>query len=300
MRVLIIGPGRLGGMIASEALAEQRVEEVFLVGRDREKTSAVAIDLADAFPTKTIHAGSVEEAQGTFDYSFFSFSTLQWRRSIGPNDRILEAPTNMAIFRNIQRSLRSLRLGTIVVISNPVDILTRYIAETLETPSQVFGFGISLDELRIATALRQLSAYDGTRVRCVGEHGAHVVPLLSTLREISTPTRRLYSDALRIAFSRTASIIQHVGIPLYGPAREFGTFFAALVGKGNSIYSMSAYLEREYEGVQGIATGVGVSISRGSIAVTERPPFSDYEHYLFQKSAAALRAQYATAIRARS
>lgn len=100
----------------------------------------------------------------------------------------------MEVAEDNVRLTRELFLGTkfkyspyIVVLSNPVDIITYFVQHyTSAAPGKVFGTGTMLDSARLSSLLVE-RGYTTKPIRAfvVGEHGNTMVPLFSRIREIT-------------------------------------------------------------------------------------------------------------------
>jgi L-lactate dehydrogenase len=93
---------------------------------------------------------------------------------------------NVSLFKSILGSLQGVKLAegaTILVVSNPVDILTYLAAESgIVPPQQVLGLGTVLDTCRFRSLLADHFNVNATDVKALilGEHGDSMVPILSS------------------------------------------------------------------------------------------------------------------------
>jgi malate/lactate dehydrogenase len=289
-RILIIGPGKLGGQIAFHALRTGVVSKVFLAGQNYAKTEGIATDMGEAFPQCEIVPLSSYRALEPVELTFFTFSTLEWHSSIGVNDRLIEAKANVEIINQISTDADPELLGTIIVISNPVDILTWHTTLIFEKDN-VFGFGISLDEHRINSIVTRLYGAKFERIQCLGEHGMHLVPLLSQVLSESQLSSELYDQVLKEAFARTGSIIKRVSIPFYGPLRELERVLDMLLMCKSGALTMSRYLREPFLGVEGVALGVPLTVEKGKFKGTRNVAINRLETELFVKASNAVIAQ---------
>jgi L-lactate dehydrogenase len=99
---------------------------------------------------------------------------------------------NANIVRDIGRRLRGTR-GILVVVANPVDVLTRVLCEESGLPpARVLGTGTMLDTARLRQVLGRELAIDSRSIHAyvVGEHGDSEVVLWSGARVGGKPLRR--------------------------------------------------------------------------------------------------------------
>ena len=93
---------------------------------------------------------------------------------------------NVTLFRGILQSLKGAGLrkdAIVLVVSNPVDILTQLAVEQTGLPAaQVIGLGTSLDTSRFCSLIASSLRLPPTQVRAMilGEHGDSMVPIWSS------------------------------------------------------------------------------------------------------------------------
>lgn len=291
MKILIIGTGKIGGYAAFSLLKNDRVEKLVIAGSNLLKASGICQDLKDAYPQRNIETVQLSEVNETFDLTILSFSSLKWNPGIDVNDRLIEAKSNISVLDEINKNTGFERLGTIIVVSNPVDILTTYIAEKSGS-ANVIGFGLSIDEKRITSVVNSLFKTDYPRVRCIGEHGISIIPLLSRLSPYSDYEEALYNKIKKLSFEATSTIIRNVSIPVYGPLSEIEVLLETLINKQSKIISAGYFLKEPLFGESGVAVGLPVKIHEGRIAGYELPEISATEKELFKKSVYHIRQNY--------
>lgn len=289
--ILIVGPGRLGGQIAFHSLRTGIVRKVFLAGHDHAKTEGIAADLSEAFPEGEVVALKDYTALEPVEWTFFTFSTLEWHSSIGVNDRLIEANTNIQIVNQISANAIPELFGTVIVISNPVDIVTWHTTLALKKDN-VFGFGISLDEHRIASTATRLLGRRVERIPCLGEHGMRLVPLLSHVMDESRLSSEMYDQVLKEAFAHTGLIIKRASIPYYGPLRELERVLNLLLTRQSGTVTMSKYLRDPFLNVEGVALGVPIIVENGEFKGTGNVAVSSLERELFVRASEAVASQW--------
>ena len=87
--------------------------------------------------------------------------------------------------------------ATVLVVSNPVDVLTYLAAQRLDLPpSQVMGLGTQLDTIRFRSLIADKLTVPPTQVSALilGEHGDSMVPIWSSA-PIGRPAAGRYSPA---------------------------------------------------------------------------------------------------------
>jgi malate/lactate dehydrogenase len=139
---------------------------------------------------------------------------------------VLETEGNLGLIKSLLPQLSAARDKTIIVYTNPVDIICHYLGQTLDSGNRVFGFGSSLDSLR----LRNLLGIDGM---VVGEHGVSMVPL-----GVSDQRGEIQAARAEILGS-VARVVQDQGYTALGPEMATRELLQALFGGQAGILPMS-------------------------------------------------------------
>jgi malate/lactate dehydrogenase len=295
MKILIIGIGRIGSYLAYYLLNTDTSLKLFLYGHDPIKAEGLLHDLKEAFPNAQINAVKDISDIEPVELTIMTFSTLKWFPQLNVNDRLIEGVNNLRILDSISRDVPSESLGTILIISNPVDILTWHATIKFNTQN-VFGFGISLDEKRMAAVVSQKFGGDYLRVQCVGEHGHNIVPILSMISEIENCSSILYDELKNEMFIHTSKIIKNVSIPLFGPLRELERLLPFFIGKSNGTISVSKYIDKPYMGISDLALGLPVQLQKGKFIGFKKLGLNNVEYALFQKAANQIKNTYLSLI----
>ncbi len=254
-----------------------------MVGRCGGKVAGVCADLSEAFPNCLVRPAGSSRDVGEVDAAFFAFSTLSWSPSVGFNDRQVEAIENFRIVRQLRQEFGRTKFGQICVISNPVDLLARYVSEQFGS-GWVYGLGSTLDARRCRIAVERLWGKTVGELRCIGEHGAHLVPLLSEATDRDLP-REEYESLRRAVFESAGQIIRNWAVPLFGPLRCCFEHLDAVFRDSDVQTTLSTMLTEELYGVcPGIALGVPVRLHRGSLGEVLHLDISEMEQGLFREA----------------
>ena len=150
---------------------------------------AEAMDLAHGasfYPAATVRVVNIEEMIGA------DAIVVAAGRGGGPEETRQDLLTeNAQIVRDIGLRLRG-HSGMVIVVSNPVDVLTHVLAKSSGMPPErVIGTGTILDTARLRQVIGQELRLDPRSIHAhvVGEHGDSEVVLWSGARVGGTPLR---------------------------------------------------------------------------------------------------------------
>jgi L-lactate dehydrogenase len=185
----VVGTGRVGASVAISTLHAGFASELLLADVRHEVAEGEAMDLAHGaafYTTAAVRAVPVDEALET------DALVVAAGRGGKPGESRLDLlRDNAGILRELGAKLRNYR-GLVVVVSNPVDVLTYVIAESSGLPPErVMGTGTMLDTARLRQALGQELRVDphSVHAQVVGEHGDSEVVLWSSANVGGTSLR---------------------------------------------------------------------------------------------------------------
>ena len=185
MKVSIIGGGGLVGSCAAYALqCGGIVREIALLDVNANLAAGHALDLMHGSPSiadQLLSSGGYEHVPD----SDVICITAGLRRK--PEESRLDLINrNTDLFSSILVEIQKVgvkKTAVVVVVSNPVDILTSLAASKLGLPvSQVLGLGTQLDTIRFCSLISDAlkSSPTQTRALILGEHGDSMVPVWSS------------------------------------------------------------------------------------------------------------------------
>jgi L-lactate dehydrogenase len=185
MKVSIIGGGGLVGSCAAFALQTGKiVRELALLDVNADLVAGQALDLlhgATLMGDQVIVSGGYEHI-ATSDCICI---TAGLRRK--PDESRLDLINrNVDLFMGILGEVAKAGVrkdATVLVVSNPVDILTYVAAKRLDLPQgRVIGLGTQLDTIRFRSLIAQKLGAPATQVSALilGEHGDSMVPIWSS------------------------------------------------------------------------------------------------------------------------
>ncbi|MCC7336112.1 MAG: lactate/malate dehydrogenase family protein [Pirellulaceae bacterium] len=185
MKVSIIGGGGLVGSCAGFALQCGGVaREIALLDVNADLAAGQALDILHGGPSvadQIISSGSYEHVPS----SDVVCITAGLRRK--PDESRLDLINrNTDLFVQILQQVKAAGLkpsAKVLVVSNPVDILTYVAAKSLGlTEQQVIGLGTQLDTIRFCSLIADHLKAPATQTRALilGEHGDSMVPIWSS------------------------------------------------------------------------------------------------------------------------
>lgn len=182
-KVAIVGVGYVGSTIAYAMALRDVAREIVLIDRNEEKALGEARDIRHGIPSM----GTSDVYPGTFaDCSDCDMIVICAGRNRRPGESRLDlANENTEIMWGLVNEIKKhYTRGVILVISNPVDVLTYKADQWLGLPNgTVFGSGCILDCSRL---VRSVADHVGLSTGVingyvVGEHGDGQVPLWSRM-----------------------------------------------------------------------------------------------------------------------
>lgn len=190
MKIGIVGMGWVGSSVAISTLHTGIATELLVHDARSGLAEGEALDLAQGasfYPTAGVRAAPVE------DMADADAVVIAAGRGGHPGEsRLALMRENAAIVRAVAERLTRLR-GLLVVVTNPVDIMTRVATEASGLPpARVIGTGTMLDTARLRHMLgRELAlAPRSIHAHVVGEHGDSEVVLWSAARAGGVQLRR--------------------------------------------------------------------------------------------------------------
>ena len=180
-KAAIIGCGFVGASIAYALMQKGTFSEIVLLDANEKKAEGEAMDISHGLPfahAMDIYAGRYEDIR---DASVIIITAGANQR---PGETRLDlVQKNAGIMKSVIREIKRVRCeGILLIVSNPVDILT-YVAlkESGFPPARVIGSGTVLDTARLKYILSEKLEVDSRNVHAfiIGEHGDSELPVWS-------------------------------------------------------------------------------------------------------------------------
>jgi len=172
-KIAIIGCGFVGSTCAFALMQSGMFSEMVLIDADQARAEGEAMDISHGTPFAKplkIYAGDYDDIRDA------AIIVVTAGANQKPDETRLDlVHKNVKIFQSIIPQIRERNCGGILlVVSNPVDILT-YVAQRLSgfTENRVIGSGTVLDTARLKRAVSERLTVDSRSVHAfiIGEHG---------------------------------------------------------------------------------------------------------------------------------
>ncbi len=295
MKIGIVGMGWVGSSVAISTLTSGVASELVVNDCRRDLAEGEAMDLAHGaafYPAAHVRAADLGELADAD-----AVVIAAGRGGTAGESRLALLRENAAIVRDIASALRPLR-GLLVVVTNPVDVMTQVAAQASGLPlARVIGTGTMLDTARLRHVLgRELSVEPRSiHAHVVGEHGDSEVVLWSGARMGGISLRRLggwTAEREHIAAGEVRSAAYEIIRRKGATNHAIGLVTAALLRWALRGERRVLTVSRVQEGALGIRD-VALSLpaivdASGAIEVLE-PEMDDLEREALDRSADVLR-----------
>jgi L-lactate dehydrogenase len=210
--VAILGSGGVGIACAGPLLQLGLASEVTLYDLDGDRARGEALDFQHAaplLPECSIEGGPMDSIRAA------DIAVLTAGAHTQPGQTRLDTVDhNLAMATEVADALEQALPRVVIVVSNPVDVLTEYLTRRWESrPVHVFGTGTSLDSWRLRELLAvELGVHPGNvHAWVIGEHGdSAVFPFESARVGAFSLTEFSRLSGRRMATGRLDEIEQHV------------------------------------------------------------------------------------------
>lgn len=289
-KVSILGStGTIGKNVAFTLARMDTVSEIVLLTRKNSirKAEGEVLDMYDALAAENIRCNLIPSNNyEDMRDSDIVLITAGMARKEGM-DRLDLAKPNAKIVHNYGKQIAKYAPDSIIlVVTNPVDVMTTIALEASGfDKNKVIGIGNHLDSLRLKMILAKHFNINSAEIhtRVIGEHGNHMVPLLSSTTIGGIPLKYfIRSELLDIKkiinqLKQTGkSIIARKGATEYGPSYAIAHLISTIITDSNKILSVSTYLDNEIENVSGVSLGVPAILCKEGIRAII--PIKMHEH----------------------
>lgn len=301
-KVAIIGCGMVGSSIAFALMERGIFHEMVLIDATPGKALGEAMDLSHGLP----YSGHMIIKAGEYkDISDAGLVIITAGAAQKPGETRLDLiKKNKAIMASIIGEINKVGIeGIILIVSNPVDILTHVALKLSGLPkNRVFGSGTVLDTARLKYLLSRELDVDTRNIHAViiGEHGDSEVAVWSFANVSGVPIddfasmrgienhyeakQRIYEDVRDSAYE----IIKLKGATYYGIAMAVMKIARCVVKNEHTMLPISVELEGEY-GLSGLSLSVPAILGENGVEVVLEVPLNLREKRALEASAAQMK-----------
>jgi len=297
-KIVVIGAGNVGATVAYTLLLNNLCNEIVKVDVAKDKASGEALDMQHA----TSFSNPVQIRDGDYDECADAdviIVTAGVARKPGQT-RIELAKTNVAIAKDIAANIKKHNANPlVVVVSNPVDIITYVIRQELGAPAnRCFGSGTSLDtaRLRYACAAQLNIDVRDMNIYMCGEHGDTMFPVWSSANVAGAPLKDMLEasganceEILTRTIDGGAEIIRKKGATYYGVSAATAKIVSAILKDENAVLPVARVQEGDFLGVSDVALSLPYIVNRSGIVKSVPIAMNEAEKESFKSSAAKLR-----------
>jgi len=279
LKVSVIGASGRVGKAAAFCLAEENVvSKLVLVSRKDsiEKIEGESLDMYDAMAAKDIRI-SIKSSCNMEDLhdSDVVVITAGVPRRAGMSRSEIAIPNAKIVAEYSRIVTEHSPHSIILVVTNPVDVMT-YVALKASgfDRNKVFGLGNHLDSLRLRNMLAKHFNIHVSEIhtRVIGEHGDHMVPLVSStsiggilLKNYALDGTIDMEGMVKKVINAGSYVINKKGSTEYGPAYAIANIVNTILNDEKKILTVSAYLDGEIEDIKDVCLGVPVKLGINGI-----------------------------------
>ena len=302
-KAAIVGCGFVGSASAFALMESGLFSELVLIDADRNKAVGEALDISHALPfakPMQLYAGDYS------DISDAAIIIVTAGAGQKPGETRLDlVKKNVGIFKSVIPEITKYnKEGILLVVANPVDILTYTAAKLSGFPSnRVFGSGTVLDTARLKYLLGEHLGVDPRSVHAfiIGEHGDSEIAAWSSANVSGIPLNSFcemrghfnhnkamheIADGVKIS---AYEIINKKGATYYGIAMSVRRICEAIVRDEKSILPVSSLQKGGY-GIEGVALSMPVIVGKHGVEASVPIELNDKEQEDLKKSAETLKA----------
>ena len=301
-KAAVIGCGFVGSATAFTLMQSRLFSELVLLDVNMEKADGEAKDIAHGIP----FAGQMKIYAGTYDDAAdAAIIIITAGANQKPGETRLDlVQKNTAIYQSIIPEIVKRDFGGILlIVSNPVDILT-YVALKLSglPENRVLGSGTVLDTARLKYALGEHLGVDSRSVHSfiIGEHGDSEIAAWSSTNVSGIPLNDFCEmrghfnhdaamDAIAEKVKNSAyEIISKKQATYYGIAMSVKRICECIVRNERSILPVSAMMHGEY-GIEDITLSMPAIVGIGGVETHVPIALSEAEAETLVESAMKLK-----------
>ncbi len=301
-KAVMIGCGYVGSAAVFSLMESGLFSEIAMIDADVAKAEGEAMDISHGIPFvrhMKIYAGTYEDVKDA------AIVIITAGANQKPNETRLDlVHKNVAIYKSIiQEIVKQNFKGILLVVSNPVDILTYVTVKLSSLPeNRVIGSGTVLDTARLKYEVAEQLHVDSRSVHAfiIGEHGDSEIAAWSSANvsgiEIEDfcemrgheDTEESTNEMANKVKNSAYEIIKRKSATYYGVAVAIRRICEAIVRDEKSILPVSSIMHGQY-GIEGVALSMPTIIGKNGIETKVPISLDEDEIKDLQKSANILK-----------
>ena len=301
-KVAIIGCGFVGSSSAFALMQSGLFSEMVLIDADVNRAEGEALDISHGLPfakPMKIYAGGYE------DIADAAIVIVTAGAGQKPGETRLDlVKKNVEIFKSIIPEIAKQDFkGILLIVANPVDILTYVAAKLSKLPQgRVFGSGTVLDSARLKYLLGEHLDVDNRSVHAfiIGEHGDSEMAAWSSANVSGIPLNDFcemrgyfkHEESMKKILEEVKNsayeIIEKKHATYYGIAMSVRRICEAIIRDERSILPVSSIQKGEY-GIENVALSIPAIVGRDGVEKVVPIKLSDTEKKELIKSAETLK-----------
>ena len=301
-KVAIVGLGFVGSASAFALMQSGLFSEMVLVNRDMNKAEGEALDISHGLP----FAKPMKIYAGTYD-DIVDAAVIVVTSGAGqkPGETRLDlVKKNVEVFCSIIPEIAKRNCeGILLVVANPVDILTYVAAKLSGFPeNRVFGSGTVLDTARLKYLLGEHLNVDSRSVHAfiIGEHGDSEIAAWSSANVSGVPLHKFCEMRGHFEHEKAMheiaegvknsayEIIEKKKATYYGIAMSVRRICEAIVRDEKSILPISSIQHGQY-GIEEVALSMPAVVGKNGVETLVPIELSEAEQAELRKSAETLK-----------
>lgn len=301
-KVAIIGCGFVGSASAFALLQSGLFSEMVLIDVDQERAEGEAMDISHGIPfagSMNIYAGGYEDIEDA------AIVVITAGANQKPEETRLDlVHKNAKIMTSIVSEIKKRDFhGILLVVSNPVDILTQVAMEVSGFPeNRVIGSGTVLDSARLKYQLGKHLSVDSRSIHAfiIGEHGDSEIAAWSSANVSGVPLHTMcemrghynHEDNTEniedIVKNSAYEIIAKKDATYYGIAMVIKRICRAIILDEKSIFPVSIPMHGEY-GIEDVVLSMPAIVGKDGVECPIPISLDEKEVSRLQGSADTLR-----------
>lgn len=301
-KVVIIGCGFIGAACAFSIMQSGLFSELVMIDSDRAKAEGEALDISHGVPFAKpikIYAGDYDDIRDA------SLIIVTAGANQKPDETRLDlVKKNISIFKSIIPEIKKRNFkGILLIVSNPVDILTTVALKLSGLPeNKVLGSGTVLDTARLKYELGNHLNVDSRSIHAfiIGEHGDSEIAAWSSANVSGIPLNKFcemrghynHDESMKKIAENVKNsayqIIDKKRATYYGVAMAVKRICEAIVRDEKSILPISSKMNGDFK-IEGISLSMPSIVGKNGVECHVPIQLNKDEISKLQKSAKILK-----------